>query len=432
MDLPAPPSLRAKQCVRASRPQRRGGLTAVRRWGVILIALGSLAATTARAAPGAEPTPAAASVGAQTPARPAPSPKNITAHLAWISALDVHDPGSVLLAIDASVRLLGGTQADEAPRRQVWDAVRGLHKKVVASWNGRIGANRPWADALDAHFGRPAPRGPPPTLLLSLLQAVQRYGALVQHDNGSAWLEADVGWLAERLEAVAPADERRHAAIESLEQRAPAMVQDTLLISLEALRERIGMWEELLRRHPATRHGARSDRWMKRYLTAYLDPLRHTPGKADAVRLQADRRASYKRFLALHPRSPHRAQVQAALQGLQAESGDSPALARAREAIDQAASEVEQLQGQLNLADGDPKKLAEVARVFGAWAKTSDARLARLADALARDDARRLSAYAAARLFPVIESLMNRLERAGAPAQPADPTPVGSARSRPR
>jgi hypothetical protein len=110
--------------------------------------------------------------------------------------------------------------------------------------------------------------------------------------------------------------------------------------------------------------------------------------------------------MAAKPASPHRKVVAKALDALVAAQGDSAALARARDAVDVATEEALALQRHVAAASGKPRQLRQLVKAFSRWAKASDRRLAKLADSLSREDARRLSTYATERLFPQIEALM--------------------------
>jgi len=346
------------------------------------------------------------------PLLPAPSPRNAAAFGEWLDRLDRDDPRSVHMAVDGARSLLAGTAASVALRRQTWQRVSELQANVISRWSARVRANASWAAALDCRFASHCPtqtEGLP--VLDGMLRALQSYGGHVIVADGHARLDADRRWLARKLDTVAPQDEVAWAELQAEEQSKALLVGGVLVAPLESVRKRMARWQALLQAHPDSPHAKVAKERIASLLDVYLSPLKWTPGAADATRLNADRRATYKRLLATKPPSPHAKVVNLALRGLIAEQGVSPALAKARNAVDEATEQALKLQARLTAAAGDRSALRRLVREFGRWAKASDRRLAKLADGLSRDDARKLSAYAGQRLFPEIEAIMALITR---------------------
>ncbi len=344
---------------------------------------------------------------AATPPLPAPSARNLTAFGDWLAQLDRQDPRSVHIAVTSARNLLAGTAADASQKRLTWQGVRSLQGEVIASWNTRVRANASWAAALDCRFARVCPTDRSRLQTLDgMLRALAGYGGRVEEADGGARLSADLVWLADQLRDVAPADEIAFARLEGLSRREPIVRAGVLVVSLETVRQRLGRWQAALSAYPKSRHVATSRQHVATLLDVYVSPARWTPGGVDAERLAADRRTSYRRLLAAKPPSPHRDAVAHSLKSLVAAQGDSAALAAAREAVDLATEQALALQRRVTAAAGKKTDLRRLVREFSKWAKASDRRLAKLADDLSQEDARRLSTYAGKRLFPQIEALM--------------------------
>lgn|GEM_PF-3172946 len=174
-----------------------------------------------------------------------------------------------------------------------------------------------------------------------------------------------------------------------------------LISDLDAIRTRVIAMQTWLARNRESQHVEATRQRIRHYMYVYLMPDKWCSTPARCKNLNAQRKASYERFLQTQAGSPWETPVTAALAELRAPPA-SPSLAKARIGVDGAYDEVAKRMMAWYSARNDKARQSAIGEAHKAWLSGHHKRFEATVATLGPAEQKRLRAYRRARLVPAL------------------------------